>query len=285
MPKGSRPEPQAQPCHQARVAWGAGGGAGGQGVYLSSLLNWGWASAISRLLLNIALLQREQSEKTELLPQRRQTAWRPDHTAPSCAQGTQTPGDTSRRAPGAQHPLVTCRVLSISPSRRPTVTQHPMARRGGSPGAGGWEVLGGRGFQVTIRLGHTNPTLAPSTPWQPGLGSRVEATAGWPPTPNPYPRPRQVGWVGVGKLVQGGPGQHSSSPAGFQPEAKGRAWGAGLGRGVPTTSRAGVALGRSVASRGPSPCSSPCPTPVPESVGGGPQLSGDLDRGSRGPGP
>lgn len=93
--KGSRPEPQAQPCHQARVAWGAGGGAGGQGVYLSSLLNWGWASAISRLLLNIALLQREQSEKTELLPQRRQTAWRPGHTAPSCAQGTQSPGDTS----------------------------------------------------------------------------------------------------------------------------------------------------------------------------------------------
>lgn len=40
----------------------------GQGVYLSSLLNWGWASAISRLLLNTALLQQEQSEKTELLP-------------------------------------------------------------------------------------------------------------------------------------------------------------------------------------------------------------------------
>ena len=38
------------------------------------MLNWGWASAISRLLLNIALLQREQSEKTELLPRPRQAA-------------------------------------------------------------------------------------------------------------------------------------------------------------------------------------------------------------------
>lgn len=52
-----------------RGLWGWGAGGGGAGVYLSSLLNWGWASAISRLLLNIALLQREQSEKTELLTQ------------------------------------------------------------------------------------------------------------------------------------------------------------------------------------------------------------------------
>lgn len=46
----------AQPCHHACMACGLGGGVGGQGVYLSSLLNWGWASAISRLLLNTALL-------------------------------------------------------------------------------------------------------------------------------------------------------------------------------------------------------------------------------------
>lgn len=54
---------------------------GGQGVYLSSLLNWGWASAISRLLLNIALLQQEQSEKRELLTQPQQAAQeaRPPH--------------------------------------------------------------------------------------------------------------------------------------------------------------------------------------------------------------
>lgn len=43
-------------------------------MYLSSLLNWGWASAISRLLLNNVLLQREQSEKRQLLPCRRRGA-------------------------------------------------------------------------------------------------------------------------------------------------------------------------------------------------------------------
>lgn len=38
-----------------------------QCLYLSSLLNLGLASEISRLLLNIVLLWQEQSEKTELL--------------------------------------------------------------------------------------------------------------------------------------------------------------------------------------------------------------------------
>lgn len=41
---------------QESCIWGWEDRMDGQGVYLSSLLNWGWASAISRLLLNTALL-------------------------------------------------------------------------------------------------------------------------------------------------------------------------------------------------------------------------------------
>jgi hypothetical protein len=79
---------------------GAGrAGTGGQGVYLSSLLNWGWASAISRLLLNTALLQQEQSEKTELLP--RPLARRSD-ARPICRLAT--PGKTSTQLQGRAWP-------------------------------------------------------------------------------------------------------------------------------------------------------------------------------------
>lgn len=97
--------PEAQPCPQARrCLWGWGGGWGGQGVYLSSLLNWGWASAISRLLLNIALLQQEQSEKTELLLRPRQAA---QEAGPPHLRAGHSPPAEARRTGGparqAQH--------------------------------------------------------------------------------------------------------------------------------------------------------------------------------------
>lgn len=105
------------PSPATRPAWPVelGGGVGGQGVYLSSLLNWGWASAISRLLLNTALLQQEQSEKTELLPRPLQEPGRPDLHAPELGaahlapgQGTQMPGDIGQESTRAvANPLLT----------------------------------------------------------------------------------------------------------------------------------------------------------------------------------
>lgn len=90
-----RPSPATRPT----VVLGAGGrGMGGQGVYLSSLLNWGWASAISRLLLNIALLQQEQSEKTELLTQPHQAAREagPPHSSTQAGHGPPGPRPGTR---------------------------------------------------------------------------------------------------------------------------------------------------------------------------------------------
>lgn len=109
-----------RPATRPAVVLGAGGrGMGGQGVYLSSLLNWGWASAISRLLLNIALLQQEQSEKTELLTQPHQAAreagpphssTRAGHGPPGPRPGTRARGEVRQESAGATaHPTpVTC---------------------------------------------------------------------------------------------------------------------------------------------------------------------------------
>lgn len=83
-----RPSPATRPA----VSWGRGRGTGGQGVYLSSLRNWGWASAISRLLLNIALLQQEQSEKTELLTLPLQAVWKARPPRSSSWRGPPGPG-------------------------------------------------------------------------------------------------------------------------------------------------------------------------------------------------
>ena len=151
------------PATRPTVVFGAGGrGMGGQGVYLSSLLNWGWASAISRLLLNIALLQQEQSEKTELLTQPQQAAWEagPPHSSTQAghvgARGGQAGGCQGHSAPHpddlpgrvawpglggyAQHPPA-----ALGPLQPQCRAAKPEEAESGAAEAS-WEVPGGRGF-------------------------------------------------------------------------------------------------------------------------------------------
>lgn len=271
---------------------GQGAGVGGQGVYLSSLLNWGWASAISRLLLNIALLQQEQSERRELLTQPRWQSRRPaHHTALGWAQAPgPLPGHTDARSSRAgehQGHSASCPgdLLGRAAGQALEDAQDPLAPGGGLlwPSAK-WpsqkrqqspeQQLVGRsqeekGFtKVTIGMVHTSSQHPVSQAVGPGRQSRNHGRVGSHAGPMPLPLPQAGGVAGLrgswyGEAVstqpvvwEGGLARGDLSVSRL--EGATLPWGP-AGGGAPTTSRTPGVVRAGAQPTGPSSCSSSRP--------------------------